>query len=151
MQYIDSRKPFDIEKPLGIDSAAVKEFVNKTLGRPDPGTEYGAYKAASFDRLLSEITPSMSGQSAYELLDEYGGHGATAALRDLGYDAIQHTGGAITGGAPHHVTIAFDPSQIYAPYIAPSLRNLPPLKRMLAAIAAYNASKGLTTANTGGF
>jgi hypothetical protein len=33
-------------------------------------------------------------------------------IKEMGYDGIQHRGGAITGADAHNVTIAFDPSQV---------------------------------------
>jgi hypothetical protein len=34
------------------------------------------------------------------------------SLRELGYDGLAHTGGAVRGGAPHNVSIIFDPAKV---------------------------------------
>lgn len=64
---------------------------------------------------------------------------ASDLLRDLGYDAIRHEGGKVFGGVPHQVTIAFDPSQIYSPWVAPALQKVPMTSPILAALGVHNA------------
>lgn len=65
------------------------------------------------------------------------------AIRQAGFDAITHEGGASMGNRAHQVMIALHPSQVYSPYVAPALRAVPNIKKRLALMAAYNASRGL--------
>ena len=61
------------------------------------------------------------------------------------YDAIKHTGGAITGGDPHQVWIALDPSQVYGPWVAPPAVTPPRVSPLLTAMGGYNvANQGLS-------
>jgi hypothetical protein len=60
------------------------------------------------------------------------------ALRQAGFDGIQHEGGQLIGSQPHNVTIAFDPAQVFSPYIAPALQHVPSANPLYAAAAAHN-------------
>lgn len=92
------------------------------------------YPANTFGSL-----PEASGKDLFRSLQGYGmPDAATAQLRDLGYDGIKHLGGQIVGDRPHDVFIAFDPSQVYAPWVAPAAKSAPPLSPLLAALGLHN-------------
>jgi hypothetical protein len=65
---------------------------------------------------------------------------ANEFLRKSGYDGITHMGGQLVGNKPHQVYIAFDPSQIYAPYMAPALQDVPSMTPLLSALLGHNAA-----------
>lgn len=106
--FVDIRKPFDIDGPhstseiLQIIRAAGKEI-------PSYKHPYG----------------TLNGDEAYQYLRSILGteHNVNAALQKAGYDGITHIGGAITGGAPHRVWIAFDPKQVRSAF-DPELQSL---------------------------
>jgi hypothetical protein len=79
----------------------------------------------------------MTGKEIYENSVTPQGHG---------FDGIVHIGGDRMGTVPHNVAVAFDPSQVYKPYIAPELQNQLPLPtpptRTLRALGAANLARG---------
>lgn len=93
-----------------------------------------------FDALnqLDAIGPGASRDKSYEAFDH---------LRGLGYDSLTHMGGGRAGGGKeyHKVVIAIDPSQVYAPYVAPRKQQVPSLVPQAKQAAAYNALKLLDT------
>ncbi|MDE2101133.1 MAG: hypothetical protein KGL39_28050 [Patescibacteria group bacterium] len=103
MQFIDARKPLDLTRDWSADEA---NSLISGLGIRDVHVK----RPVEGDFLEPFVSPGYGDKS----------------IRDLGYDAIVHTGGKRIGDVPHKVVIAFDPSQIYKPYIAPELiHNLP--------------------------
>lgn len=62
----------------------------------------------------------------------------------MGHDGIVHRGGLGAGGlGEHNVAIAWDPSQIYAPYIAPRLRPEYSPYPLAAMLAGNNIFRGM--------
>lgn len=135
MQYIDSRKPFDMDRSM------LPREVDSVLNAAGDG------EAVMLRRMNREQFPELGGMAGQELWDYVDAlHGGSAsatqnALKRAGYDSILHTGGQVTGGKPHQVAIALDPSQVYLPYIAPAIKNEPSLSPLLTSIFGYNAAK----------
>lgn len=111
--YLDIKNPFDMD-------ASVSEQTAKTLLGATPGasTESMANMLSGYmrGRLGVAQTLQMQGSDLYQLLAVRGFGGDKAALnqflQEQGYDGITHTGGAVTGGQPHQVYIAFSPEQV---------------------------------------
>lgn len=133
MQYIDARKPFFPDKMVDpVEALRIKRA--------------HGYKDAT-GKLMSEAIDPEEAKSIFggldvlgdDLLRSYGvseGH-----LQRAGYDSIVHTGGKVSGGKPHQVVIALDPSQVYSPWVVPSdvpVRSQSPL---LAALAGLNVAR----------
>ena len=99
--YLDITKPVDMDAPKAMDWI---ERARQRFGRT--GTTRSELKAAD------------TNQDAYEIMNRLGIRKPqlTEAMREEGYDAITHVGGGRTGGDPHQVWIAFDPSQIVNPF-----------------------------------
>lgn len=125
-QYLDVRNPFDAEATYTPDQSAA------ILG----GSIDDAVRAALAEK------GSIGGQELYKLLDYHGGGkgAANEMLNAAGYDAIAHEGGKVLGGPSHQVYIAFDPSQVYRPWLAPAARDVPSMNPLLAGLAGYNAA-----------
>ena len=74
-----------------------------------------SYSPVEADRIAQIRTDKpLSGQQIFDRLrstfsDE---DAVTDILRQAGYDGITHIGGKVSGGKPHRVWIAFDPSQV---------------------------------------
>lgn len=100
-------------------------------------------KQEYFDAFRNRHSMQGTGDELYRAIaDLEGNSGAQEYIRGLGHDAITHTGGSIWGGVPHKVTIAFDPSQMYAPYIAPAIRpelRVPRVSPYVGGAVGYNA------------
>lgn len=161
MQHIDARNPLDMDAPLGSVAdkmrAYLEEVAEQSADGPSRVYTLDDFKDFGTRDPFADITPDAPGARAFNLVaQEYGPHQAKGMLRELGYDSIKHTGGQITGGAPHQVYIAFDPSQIYPPYLkppAPVPAPLPPLmpqpgplpynytNPLLMALSGYNAAR----------
>ena len=57
-------------------------------------------------------------------------------LRAAGFDSIKHVGGALTGGAAHNVHIGLlGESQMFKPWIAPALQQVPNVGRQIGLLA----------------
>lgn len=126
-QFLDFRNPFDVESRYPIQEA-------DRILMEGPGTDR---YFSSRPRAGQESSP-FGGEIYKSLADELGSkEAANAALRQSGYDSIQHIGGMI--GAPRHqVHIAFDPSQIYQPLVVGGPRKVPSMSPLLAALGAHN-------------
>jgi hypothetical protein len=122
MQYIDARKPLNLDMP-NSHSPELNKVVQHFLGE---------------NRLNPQWT---AGDAILELLGSGNPDAVMKSLRESGIDAFQHMGGGRIGKGKvrHQVTIALDPSQIYAPYVAPAARRVPSQNPLLAAMAAYEA------------
>ena len=126
MQFIDARKPLEMEKrydPKSIAGLTESETRDLSSGSLDTLFDLTSGRLDVREAIRPQLP---TGERMYNFLGSKG-------VRDAGFDAIVHTGGQITGGSPHKVTIAFDPSQIYKPYIAPELINPIPRHNALAA------------------
>lgn len=152
MQYIDARNPWDMQAPLTGNEAArtVETAMARSMEGPvwsleDDVTSWA--EAAARLRQMGERPVWGSGRGGREgffkwMEEELGStEEARKALARAGYDAITHTGGQRMGNKAHDVWIAFDPSQVYSPWIAPAERAVPRSSPLAAALAAYNAQK----------
>jgi hypothetical protein len=131
-QYMDLRNPLNVDETYPAKVAA--EIASKASGTP-VDAEYIARNLGS----------EVDGLSLFDLLDNV----AMAAgdnfephhmLKNAGFDSIKHTGGKVTGGKAHQVYIALDPSQVYAPWIAPAERAVPSMTPLLGSLLGYNAA-----------
>jgi hypothetical protein len=101
--YADLKRPFDMEGSL---SKAQAQTLLEAVGYSEPSIvrftgRYGRRGIPSKD-----VYQQMSYQAGEK-------QGANQALQEAGYDGITHMGGAVTGGQPHRVYIAFSPEQVY--------------------------------------
>lgn len=130
MGYVDARNP------LNIDDIKTDFDMHGALSQGDnlgyEGNSLLPYDMGGGDDLLP------SDYMRY-LTDR--GHNTQQVLRGAGYDSMMHTGGAITGGKPHQVVIALDPSQVYSPWIAPASQRVPRQSPLLAALLAGNSAR----------
>lgn len=139
MHFIDSRNPFDSNRHYPV----------MDLDDKAPGTILDRYAKGRLEQIADAIDEgddafanSLLSVKGSELLNALTNHSAPA-LKTAGYDAIRHTGGAITGGPSHNVVIALDPSKVYLPYIAKELQDLQQVaspNSLLATLAGYNAA-----------
>jgi hypothetical protein len=142
MQYVDARNPLDLEDFVNDDaSARFKSFFEQL--DIDPTLRKEVYEEHS-------LGPSANAGVAMEVLRMFTGKPEAELAKQFGYDAVLHRGGVVTGGVPHNVAIALDPSQIYKPYIAPALQEVSPLqshlpvpgiRNPLLALLGYNVAK----------
>jgi hypothetical protein len=182
MQYIDARKPFDMESKFtaadfpddpeiqshigGVINSVVSnrqrlqeqlEYMESMLqDLKSTSLPYNPQRIASLEKDLAGTRMSLESANARianpyatgdEIYKAYGNETRKRVLEPHGYDAITHKGGQNIGGlGDHNVTIAFDPSQVYKPYIAPALQNQLPLPapptRTLRALGAANLARG---------
>lgn len=99
---------------------------------------------ATLRRMEEEAAPPPGWtQTGDQIFQTLAGSGDKAAafnkIKEAGYDALTHVGGNRTGTVPHHVWIATDPSQIYAPFLAPAQKDVPRMSPLLAALGGYQA------------
>jgi len=133
MQYIDSRKPFDVSAPA--EQSLWDDLSGSLMKQED---EMYGESSLTTDYLKSSFGDT--GQGLLDASDDYYHIGSGAdRIKRHGYDSILHQGGARTNNKLHDVVIAFDPSQIYAPYIAPAMRDVPRVSPYAAAVLGYNA------------
>ena len=145
MQYLDVRKPFDLEKEYRWSE--LKE--GKTKAKLQHPLEAVKYDDPVEEAMEKWVEPPPIGSSkqvtGQEIVDELGwargpneptkAAAVTAGLRDLGFDSLTHRGGLGGGRTQHQVHVAFGPEQIYSPWIAPELRPVPKAsKAVLAAL-----------------
>jgi hypothetical protein len=107
--YADLKRPFDIDAPPPPDLLDMVQEIGadhylKPDGSPDIPT----------------------GQELYKVLSRHfgGKDEANDWLAANGYDGITHLGGAVTGGQPHRVYIAFSPDSIYPSVNVEALRGM---------------------------
>jgi hypothetical protein len=116
--YLAIKKPFDIAKGnVGtgdgkVIADAMRSGKYKTIdSRAKLQGDNAIEKTANFIEKGGEDLVSSS--FVYdELAGYYGKTSANQILKEAGYDGITHTGGAVTGGRPHKVWIAFVPNQV---------------------------------------
>jgi hypothetical protein len=132
MQYIDSRNPFDVRTFLDDEKALEKL---KSI-HEESDLYYAGYDSAEEYMKDFGYGPSMTKDAYWNELKKLTDD-PNNVLQELGYDSIQHPGGLVFDTEKHNVTIAFDPSQIYSPYIAPAIRNVPNPTREIAQLGAY--------------
>jgi len=129
MAYLDIKKPFDMRNLHTVES----------LDNMFPGSLNG-YLGRRFPQ--GGAPTSIDPESVAMFLTRGNVNRLPETLKKHGYDGIIHKGGKITGGKPHNVTIAFDPSQVYKPYIAKAIQPevaMPSARNGLkGGIAAYN-------------
>lgn len=126
MQYLDIRNPLDMDAEIPVDE------INRIIRTERPKADYGAY---------APLTNTLSGDFVSQRLvgtpEDF-----NRMLRRAGYDGIIHRGGGRVGSNhPHDVAIAFDPSQIYSPYIAPALQKEKSIAPYLAMLLGNNAAQ----------
>lgn len=151
MQYLDIRNPLDIEATYGpggkqlpprmadalIDKKRdrLRETVHRLRWLREKSAD-PAYRPNAIQRDYPEVIKEQEGLLRKDFATRHQPDPLTGeeiwrrmaqqhqeAVRSLGYDGITHRGGQVTGSTPHNVAIAFDPSQVYKPYIAKSLRE----------------------------
>lgn len=122
-QYLDARNPLDLER------------------------QYAHAEADAFAKLLPpanepHLYPGQAptGEQLYGMAHQALGDKASVnqALRNAGFDAITHIGGARTGTDQHRVWIALHPNQIYAPTIVGPHQPPPAISPLLAALGLGN-------------
>ncbi len=149
MQYLDIRNPLDMDAKF--EAADADAMLTKLFG---PYTNRAGIAGAS--RFYpNQLVP---GQQLWDSFLKTGGVPSSAApvdkargvelLKQLGFDGITHVGG-VHGGPPHRVHIAFDPAQIYKPWLAPAEQAVPSVRGavspLLAALGGHNlAARGLS-------
>jgi hypothetical protein len=161
--YIDTRKPFRFGDP------ADRSVLQKILGAPPQVPPVPDTSTAINDMLQALGKPPVRMKESLENIPEYvrakGGldkwsqgdvwqlarrrgftpDELTDVLRAQGYDSLVH--GAHTPRwkgytkiDSHPEYVAFDPSQIYGPSIAPALRKPPNANPLIAALLGYNVA-----------
>lgn len=133
----DMQKGKSKAREMGIEHKFLKRLSDPEVNaRLQP--EMGAAKELAKTKALRELgampNPEITGHDLYKIV----GEGENHVLKALGYDSVFHEGGHILGTTPHNVRIAFDPSRIYAPEIAPALQDVPGVSPLLAAILGQN-------------
>ena len=115
--YADLKKPFDINAPFDATAVntALEGLPKKDAARIIEGTRLA----------INQSGAKLTNSTFYEgLIQAFGGkEQANAYLQKLGYDGITHVGGAIMGGEPHQVYIAFSPEQVYPSFNVDALRQ----------------------------
>jgi hypothetical protein len=123
MHYVDSRNPFLMDQSYPI------EEINRIARTARPQADYSSHGTS----LLGDTFATAAASTPESARQE---------IAAAGYDSIAHLGGQRVGGlGPHNVTIAFDPSQIYAPYVAPALQQTRSMLPPASILGAYNAAK----------
>jgi hypothetical protein len=154
MHYLDIRNPLnadgkywgdDLPMPLrGPLQKSKREHVRSLVefarDLQDEGKDFpGTLKPMIARRFAERNDVGMTGEAIYGKVGREG-------LPELGFDGVVHEGGKRMGTVPHNVAIAFDPSQVYKPYIAPALQNQlplpPPPPPTLRALGAANLARG---------
>lgn len=110
-----------------------RSFVQRNFPAGVTGDRYARY--------VEDATENMNSRTS-------GSNAIPKVLQKLGYDGITHAGGKRMGTIDHNVAIAFDPSQVYQPYIAKRLASELPVPSaplgLATGTAAYNvAARGL--------
>lgn len=109
--FAEINNPFEVDKVLSKSSVAsiVKSFKDVRGYTSD-------YQAGAriIDGAVRDIGTPVTGKKLYESLSKLYNNKAqiNEALQKAGYDGIRHEGGALTGGEPHDVWIAFKPEQV---------------------------------------
>lgn len=92
-------------------------------------TVFGSAKREALGRRLRDVSSGVT---------------STDILKEMGFDSILYPGGAATKQKlRHQAYVAFDPSQIFAPYIAPALQETPRMSPLVAALTGYNVMQGM--------
>ena len=112
--HLDVRNPFVTE--AGMPSEFLRDVTQRVI---DPSH-------------LQHPPLPMWGDSLLDL----GPKRATDILKKEGYDAVI---GDPRRGIPQEIN-AFDPSQIYSPYVAPAMQDVPSQSPLLAALLGHNAA-----------
>jgi hypothetical protein len=105
--YLSIKNPLDLR-----NNASIKAFAEKVL----PGMKSIQQTGAEGQRIVNhlEIITQTPVEKAYGWLDPkiMDTSFVSALARYAGYDGLIHTGGKLTGSAPHTVYIAFEPTQV---------------------------------------
>jgi hypothetical protein len=130
---IAAEKILDLEKPVPDDVRSLfRDFAHRTGKDPATGryaseseeiiSEY-VYEAleqknATTETLIKAFRDGVKeashelGISTTEFVDEF--QDLAISFREMGYDALTHTGGLRTGSDPHQVMIMLDPNDAYS-------------------------------------
>lgn len=146
-QFLDIRNPFDIEKTFTSDEAS---RMGKLL-TGDPSVDFRAgYEGVQGQQIYDSLVRAVEdiGEEGTQLLPDladrvtnlYPKAGANELLKQLGFDAITHTGGGRMGGGNlmHQVYMALDPRQIYQPLVVGGPQHVPSTSPLLAAMLGQN-------------
>lgn len=142
MAYIDSRKPFDLDAPVGgIEANRIIDVAAKPYGGSI--SRLGTSHVRDFANKLGD---DLTGGDLWNSLLVGMGHtpdDITDVLRNSGYDSLVHGPGTSetlerlhgvpVNMDPYAEIVPFSPSQIYAPYIAPN-QQARPIGDILAAL-----------------
>ena len=115
--FIDARNPYITPHK---NTARLAEELEVMPSWWDYGSQFST---AANDRLLDEVPPVIA-----------------STLKRRGYDAAWSPSGMRFGMVDPGEFAAFDPSQIYAPYIAKALQDVPSLAPQLLALLGYNTA-----------
>ena len=116
--YPDLQRPFDIAGQVDVPQ------LNAAVAQLPP--QQAASIVEGIRAYLNQSGQRLTNSSLYEgLVHAFNGDKAqvNALLQQWGYDGITHTGGAILGGQPHKVAIAFSPDQVYPSFGVDALRQ----------------------------
>lgn len=119
------------EGDLGRSSANVRMHMLDARNPLDIDAVYAADELPDRARELVDGADGLTGQQVFDAIRSEG-------VGNAGFDSITHTGGVRMGKDPHRVWIAMDPSQVYSPYVAPALLDVPDNKRLLMALGLHN-------------
>lgn len=171
MAYLDVRNPFNVDTahhlnelptPAGakvplneyaeIANRSAREEIRRRLSILR-GDAKAVYSPEAFQQSKSEVlnnfanrhSKTMRGDKYLWYVGNYAESDVQDALKGAGYDGITHIGGGIMGDVAHNVAIAFEPSQVYKPYIAKAIQTEKPVptvlpKRTALGLAAYNTA-----------
>lgn len=163
-QYADIRNPLQMDSPmLRVEAEemarrarqAVPDMAEDASFLADDAADSGGPMlslgdegdAASTVRVRPNPSPFVSPDSFRRSLIDYtrraadnGQDSVVERLKALGYDGIQETGGTRMGGGNlHDVLIAFDPEQVYKPWVADDYRAIPSQLPLLGALLGHHA------------
>jgi len=123
--YLNIRQPFDVDNGFGQEKKMYELIAKHLQGNgykyeigSRTGPEYGPGTMIGIKDKDSDIFLINSNQYG---TDQWGGlaslisnDGVSEMIKSFGYDGLTHIGGKISGGKPHRVWIAFEPTQIKA-------------------------------------
>lgn len=133
-QFLDIRNPMDMDKEYG------QEMLDRFYSQS--GDVEAQFIRQANRETFGDVGP-IRGDQVWDIISGrgYRADDATRFLKEYGFDGIVHKGGTRMGGlGDHDVAIAFDPSQIYQPMIAPRHIDPPNARRLVAAILGYNTA-----------
>lgn len=123
----------DVRKPFAADQDLIPEELVNELSAQAQGVRFRHPDNIDYEKMAEFMYGT--GQRPKARLND--------ALRSRGFDAIGYEGGNVVGDVKHQVYNVLDPSNIYAPMVAPGLRREPSVSPLLASLAGYNTGRGM--------